>query len=232
MKRLLSLALFPLLLLALTIPTTQAQGKKKDPRANLQPFNEYIGSWDGDGKAKKDSWAETLEWGWKFKGDDAWLVFKVKNGKFLKSGDLKFLPAKETYELTAVDLKDEKIVLEGKVDEKGYLTLLGTDPKTKEQLRMQMFNAGDGVFFNYRLGHAKPGSKFFVEDYAVKSKKVGEVFKSGSKQPECVVSGGLGTIGVTYMGKNYFVCCSGCRDAFAANAEKYVKEFEAKKKGK
>jgi len=27
----------------------------------------------------------------------------------------------------------------------------------------------------------------------------------------------------------YYVCCSGCRDAFNENPEKYIKEFNAKK---
>jgi hypothetical protein len=37
--------------------------------------------------------------------------------------------------------------------------------------------------------------------------------KDGSG-PECVVTGGLGTIAVSYQGKTYYVCCTGCRDAF------------------
>ena len=46
------------------------------------------------------------------------------------------------------------------------------------------------------------------------------------------VSGGIGTIPVTYMGKTYYVCCTGCRDAFRDEPEKYIKEFEARKKKK
>ena len=37
-------------------------------------------------------------------------------------------------------------------------------------------------------------------------------------------------IPVTYNGKTYYVCCTGCRDEFKANPEKYVKEFEEKRK--
>ncbi len=35
---------------------------------------------------------------------------------------------------------------------------------------------------------------------------------------------------VTYNGKEYYVCCSGCREEFKADPEKYIKE--AAKKGK
>jgi hypothetical protein len=229
MKRLLSIALLPALLWAVNADSTAADKEKTDARANLSAFNDYIGDWDGDGKAKKDQWTETVEWGWKFKGDDAWLVFKIKDGKFLKSGELRFLPDKKLYQLTAVDLKDKKMVFEGKI-EKDYLTVLRSDPDTKEQQRVVMFIAGDGVFFNYRYSHAREGAKLFIQDYEVKAKKKGEVFKAGSKQPECVVSGGLGTMAVQFKGTTYYVCCSGCRDAFNENPEKWIKEFMAKKK--
>ncbi|MFM7112038.1 MAG: YHS domain-containing protein, partial [Planctomycetota bacterium] len=43
------------------------------------------------------------------------------------------------------------------------------------------------------------------------------------------VSGGAGTSTVSFKGETFYVCCSGCRDAFNENPEKYVKEFKAKK---
>ena len=52
----------------------------------------------------------------------------------------------------------------------------------------------------------------------------------GEKKPECVVTGGLGTMQVSYMGQTYYVCCSGCRDEFNDNPKKYVDEYNAKKK--
>ena len=35
---------------------------------------------------------------------------------------------------------------------------------------------------------------------------------------------------ISYKGETFYVCCSGCRDAFNENPEKYIKEFKAKKK--
>ncbi len=60
--------------------------------------------------------------------------------------------------------------------------------------------------------------------------KKGVPFASkGDNQPECIVSGGLGTIKVRYKGKTYYVCCSGCKAEFDEHPEKYVKEYEQKK---
>jgi hypothetical protein len=33
---------------------------------------------------------------------------------------------------------------------------------------------------------------------------------------------------VSYKGKTYYVCCGGCRDAFRAEPEKFIKEYEEK----
>jgi hypothetical protein len=228
MKTFITFALLPALCWIVT--SGSAADDKKDPRAALQAFNEYIGSWQGDGTAKKDQWTESIEWGWKFKGNDAWLVFKIKDGKFLKSGEVRPIPGKEgVYKLIAEDVKGNKLDFEGKI-EKENLRLFRTDPDTKEQQRLTMFIAGDGVFFNYNFAQTRAGTKFFTEQYVVRAKKDGEVIKPGSKQPVCVVSGGLGTTAVTHKGVTYYVCCSGCRDAFADDPEKWIKEFEAKKK--
>ncbi|MEP9190592.1 YHS domain-containing protein, partial [Enterobacter hormaechei] len=69
----------------------------------------------------------------------------------------------------------------------------------------------------------------FSPRYQVGATKKGEPFAVVDKGPECVVSGGLGTMRVTHKGKTYYVCCSGCRDAFKEEPDKYVKEFEAKR---
>ena len=47
-------------------------------------------------------WKETINVGWKFKGDDAWLYLQFKDGKHFKTGDLRFLPAKDLFELTVL----------------------------------------------------------------------------------------------------------------------------------
>ena len=46
--------------------------------------------------------------------------------------------------------------------------------------------------------------------------------------PECVVSGGVGTIKVSYKGETYFVCCTGCRDAFNDDPETFLTEYKAR----
>ena len=205
------------------------------PKGALQALNEFIGDWKGSGAPEKrrvergESWEETVSWSLRFKGEDAWLTMTVKNGRYLKSGELHFLVDGKRYQLTAIDKKDKKLVFTGAIKD-GYLILERTDPDTRETQRITMNSAGDGVRFIYRHAHKPDGRTLFTKDYQVACTKAGESLAAREKKVECPVSGGLGTIAVSHNGKTYYVCCSGCRDAFNENPEKYVKEFEAKKK--
>jgi hypothetical protein len=207
------------------------------PKGALQALNEFIGDWKGSGGPEKrrvergESWEETVSWSWRFKGEDAWLVMSIKNGRYLKSGELRYVVDKKRYQLTAVDKKDKKLVFTGE-NKDGYLILERLDPDSKETQRLTMNSAGDGVRFIYRYAHKPDGRTLFTKDYQVAFTKAGESLAAGEKKVECPVSGGLGTIAVSYNGKTYYVCCGGCRDAFNENPEKFVKEFEAKQRKK
>jgi YHS domain-containing protein len=48
----------------------------------------------------------------------------------------------------------------------------------------------------------------------------------GGDGPECVVTGGKGTIAINYKGATYYVCCSGCKQAFNENPEKILAEYK------
>jgi hypothetical protein len=201
----------------------------------LKELNDYIGEWKGSGapeKAKptaKESWTETVNWSWRFKGDDAWITLEIKDGKFLKNGELRYLAEKKRYQLKAVDKTDNKLVFEGELKD-GYLTLDREDDKTKETQRLTMNLAAEGVRFIYRHSHKPEGKTLFVKDYQVACTKEGESLGATAKKNECVVSGGLGTIAVNFKGETFYVCCTGCRDAFNENPEKFITEFKSKKK--
>jgi hypothetical protein len=209
-----------------------------DPnRAALQVLNDYIGRWKGTGGPDKTrpgpndpTWSETIDWSWRFKGDDAWLNFAVKDGKHLIGGELRYLPAKKVYQLAAVDAKKEKREFEGRLDPKGYLILERTDKASGETQQLTMNLAGDGLRFIYRYATRPRGSTLFTKQYMVAASKEGESLGAAAKKNECVVTGGLGTIPVTYMGETFYVCCSSCRDAFNEDPAKFVKEYKAKKK--
>lgn len=229
------LAVGLLALLSLAVPGSAANDKEK-PTAKeaLQEFNDFIGSWKGNGgpekprPAPKEMWSEAVTWAWRFKGDDAWLTMTVKNGRYFQSGDLRYLPAQKRYQLTAATKDGRKLVFEGEWKNE-MLTLDRQDAAKKETQRLKMNLAAEGVRFIYTYEHKAEGRTLFVRDYRVACTKEGESLGAAEKKIKCVVSGGLGKIPVSYKGTTYYVCCSGCRDAFLENPVKYIKEFESKK---
>jgi YHS domain-containing protein len=58
----------------------------------------------------------------------------------------------------------------------------------------------------------------------------GVIFAAGESYPLCIVTEGRGTIQVSYKGKTYWVCCSGCRDLFNDDPESVLAEAAAREK--
>ena len=229
MSRFIACALF----FSTTIFLTQADaGKGTDPKEALQALQEYIGGWKGNGtseKNKSEIWKENADWSWRFKGKDVYLSVENKDSKLFKGGEMRFLPDKEKYQLKMIDKKGEKQVFEGEI-KKGALTLERLDPETKETQQIKMNTAGGGVRLIMTISTKPENRQIFNKQFQVAYTKEGESFGASAKKNECVVTGGLGTMAVSFMGQTYYVCCSGCRDAFNENPAKIIKEYLAKKK--
>jgi hypothetical protein len=236
MNRLFSLTLLLGVVALLLTPLPSWSAPDEQVKEALQAVGEFIGDWKGSGgpdkvklSSKDPIWNEQISWSWKFKGDDAWLTMTVKKGKYFKSADLRYLPAKKLYELTAITADDAKQVFTGKIKNEA-LVLERKDPESKELQVLTMTNAAEGARFIYRLARKKEGSTILTKDFLVATTREGVSLGAKEKKNECVVSGGLGTMQVSYKGETFYVCCSGCADAFKENPEKYIAEFKAKKK--
>ena len=207
----------------------------RSPREALQPFNLLVGSWRGAGipegtreERQIGHWTETIDCEWQFKGNDAWLTVRFDKGKHFAKGELRWLPDNDQFRF-AVDTADKKTVtFTGALKDK-QLTLERTDADRKETQRLT-FSLLHPNRVLYRYDVKPEGKTFFTKLYQVGATKEGVPFAEiGAPEKECVVSGGTGTTSVTYMGKTYYVCCSGCRDEFKENPAKYVAEFEKKR---
>lgn len=208
----------------------------RDPRAALQPFNELIGAWRGSGEvglSRTQPWGETIVWSWRFKDQDAWLECTVTGGKIYGGGELRSL-ADGRYQLTLHPVEKDRPahVFIGKLAANGRsLIVEREDEEKKETHRLTLQFVGE-IRYVLRSERRPQGRTQFVRDFQLAAQRAGE---SLAKQPEntkpvCIVSGGLGTMTVSYKGVTYYVCCTGCRDEFNANPEKYIKEWEEKRK--
>ena len=197
----------------------------------LKAFNEYVGQWKGNGETKApkaEIWKESAEWAWDLKGPEPALKIKVTGGKQLAEGTLKYLPDKKKFHVAAVgvDKKDQVYVGEIKARK---LVLTHEDAATKDKYTIEMSTNNDGARFVYNVAVQRKGVGIARRLAEVGLSKEG-VSLAGGKKNECIVTGGLGTMTVSFNGKTYYVCCSGCRDEFNANPKKYVEEYEKSKK--
>lgn len=208
---------------------------KQDDRAALQPFRTLIGSWKATGRPEKsddrqkDTWTETIAWEWQFKGEKAWLSATFDKGKYFTRGKLAPVPNKpDQFTLTLTTPEKTELIFTGTLKDR-VLTADRTDTASKDEQRIVLSLLHDNRFL-YRLDTKPTGTTRFVKRYTVGATKEGEPFASVAAGPECIVTGGKATIKVTYKGVDYWVCCSGCKDAFNEDPEKIIKEAAAKAK--
>src|SRR5262249_50412385 len=110
------------LALAASVQAADAPAKKTSKEA-LQACNGLIGPRKGTGtpegtqaEKQKGFWIEYDHWGWKFKGDDAWLTLTIEDGKHFTGGELRYLAEKDQYQLTLRTPAKESLVFTGPLD--------------------------------------------------------------------------------------------------------------------
>ena len=168
---------------------------------------------------------------WQFKGADAWLKLDFKKDKSSKNeppfskGELRYRPATNDYELKVLTVQQKAAVYTGSLDDR-KLTVERHEGNKIERLVVTILHSNR---FLYRLDTRPADKSLFAMVWKVGATKEGESFATGDGGPECIVSGGKGTIAVAYQGKTYHVCCSGCRGEFLESPQKYIAEYEAKK---
>jgi len=227
----LRLVVASLALIGLFAGNAHCDEKSDASKEALKALNEFVGQWKGDGKSstlKPADWKEQAEWSWDLKGGEPSLKIKITGGKQIVEGTLKYLTDKKKYQFTAKTVDKKEQVYTGEIKAK-KLVLIHDDTDSKDKYTIEMSTNNEGARFVYNVAVQKKGVGIARRLAEVGLSKEGAAF-AGGKKNECIVTGGLGTMAVSYNGKTYYVCCSGCADEFKANPKKYVDEFEKKKK--
>lgn len=198
----------------------------------LAPFEYMIGSWKGPGIPTANrlrGWPEKHMWAWKFvKGTPVGMTVTLEGNKTLAKGVLSYDAKAKRYILEGTDPDGKPVSFAGTLDSKGRTLTLdrvaGTDA-AKE--RLVLFPNSDQIRYTINHSRQEPGAPQFKVVTEIKVGKEGEIFAAGgaaTEGPKCVLTGGAATMTVSYQGKSYPVCCTGCRDEFNDNPEKYVKK--------
>jgi hypothetical protein len=216
----------------------RAKDAAADKRA-LAPLQAYVGAWRGVGQLKRGSnqgaWTEASEWAWRFKEGQAELRGTLEHDKFFRLLQLQPGDGPGRFVLLATpadgaggeDVEPKRFL--GKVEDDALvMTADESDPEKPARISMRLVAGGDRMVV---LVEKRLGENVYARLAEVGSTRKGSSFaKAVASGPECVVTGGLGTIAVEYMGKTYYVCCGGCRDAFNDDPAGVLEDYRQRKK--
>ena len=197
----------------------------------LSPFNSLIGGWRGSGQVQRGStrgaWRETGTFVWKFSGGKVGIEYQVKDAQHVQTGLISWDAAKKAFTMDALLADKSKQTFRGQF-EKQVLTLV-SEPDVDEMIsRITLRQLNDKrmlVLYEKR----RADQSFYARVGEVGYTREGtRLASSDSSGPECVVTGGEGTIKVMHEGKTYYVCCTGCRDAFNDDPVGILADYRAK----
>lgn len=201
----------------------------------LSELNTLIGGWRGTGQpmrgSTKGSWTETAEWVWEIKKDHVGIRYAVTGGKLLSSA------------LVTWDADEKKYLLEATLPDKSKRDYAGTLSGNKLTFETEADQSGDVsqivvtllredrtlVLFQNRRKDQTQFSRVAELGYTREGTKLAEETSAG---PECIVTGGKGTMSTVYKGKTYYFCCTGCRDAFNDDPDTIIAQAEEKARKK
>ena len=225
------------LVLMATLVAADEAAKETDAAAqkeHLAKVQALVGTWRGVGQpqrgSNKGSWIEGADWAWKFGDGGPSLAVTLDGGKYFSTAELRAGEKSDEYLLVAKSAngKSEQ-TYRGTRDKDGNLSLAADQPPEGMPARISLRVVAGGDRLLVLLEKASAGGSGYLRLAEVGYTRKGSGFGSGSTGPECVVTGGFGSIEVTYNGQKYYVCCTGCRDYFNENPEEVLAEYKARK---
>jgi YHS domain-containing protein len=212
-----------------------------DVPAPFAPLEHLAGGWKGatlpkEGRQSFRGWTESHNWAWKFaKGVPVAMTVTMEGDKVLKRAILSYDAAGKQYRLDGTGADGKPIAFAGRFGPADkFLTLdrVGGPPEAKERLTIRLLPENK-IRYMLWFDRKEPGAPQYSRVFEAGLTKEGEAFAAGgaaANLPKCVLTGGAGTMTVSYQGKTYYVCCTGCRDEFEADPERVL--ASARRKGR
>lgn len=198
----------------------------------LAPFEHLVGGWKGMAippANRLKGWPERHLWSWTFEeGRPVALKLALEGNKRFASAALRYDPAARGYVLSATDVGGRPAAFRGVVDPRGQVLTLereATDSKDRERLTLRLNS--NGIRYTWIEETKEAGSPQFKRTLEANLGKEGESFAAGSDEgdlPKCILTGGAATMSVSYQGRTFPVCCTGCRDEFLADPERWIRK--------
>jgi hypothetical protein len=201
--------------------------------SHLQPIQILLGKWRGTTRREYESFkaVDSHEWVWDLRTnpEQPALVMASDKSPYLRSGRLSWDLGNQKFVLTGVDAEGRERKLVGDFTEAPH-EVTGSDDKQHRVFRLELYEEMSTAGEQWQLAIAQQeNNRYLLEvgkrrgkaDFArfdtVSTQREGTSFAlsdTGYAERTCIISEGLGTTEVTWKGRSYWVCCSGCKAAF------------------
>ncbi len=214
----------------------------------LKDLQILLGTWRGitqknfDGSKSLDE----TNWVWDFKTDKAQPALVMTSGAnpYYRNARMTYDPAKKQYQLELTDPDGATAKFVGEfiaeiVDEPG------DDDKPQRTYKLQFTETGGAEKPRRFVLNQQNNNRYLLEVYeqrgsgdrffridTVSTQREGTsmaLIDEGYGERTCIISGGLGTMTVSYQGKTFYVCCTGCKAAFEEDPERWIARAEEAK---
>jgi hypothetical protein len=210
----------------------------------MQPLQVLLGKWNGTSrKAQLDQ----PEWVWDFQSDrnQPALLIKSDKGTYIREGRLTYLPATQQYRFHFKSPEGTERMVTGTFSEP-VQDVPGDDKKLQRTYKLLLAETAptDGEQWQVAIQQLE-NSRYLIEldrrrgtgPYqrvdTIHSQREGTSFALSDTdygEKTCIISQGLGTMTVSYQGKSYYVCCTGCKAAFEEDPARWIAKWEARQK--
>ena len=222
-------------------------GERRSILAAMMPLQIMLGAWRGTTRNQVGDFNAVDEpsWVWDFQTDrdHPAMVMTSEGSPYIREARLTWLPGDDLFQMTLTDPEGKTRTLSGtfsrqpedvqgddkKLHRTYKLELTESQPQDEKDQWQIVFNQQENNRYLMEL-YKRRGSSFRRFD-TVSTQRQGTSIAANDEdygERTCVISGGLGTIQVSYEGKSYWVCCTGCKAAFEEDPVSWIAEYEAK----
>ncbi len=241
----------PLALSAIGGATADATtaGSKPDPEqqirtviTRLQPLQILLGQWRGTTRREYENFkaVDIHEWVWDLRTNPAQPALTIQSDKspYVKTGRLTWDSEQNRFAMTVSDPGGTARQFTGDFTEPVH-EIVGSDDKLHRVFRLefnQIENGESGELWQLAFAQQennryllevgkRRGKADFTRFDTVSTQREGTSFAvsdTGYAEKTCIISEGLGTTEVTYKGRSYWVCCTGCKAAFEEDPDTWI----------
>ncbi len=222
-----------------TVDETPKPADRETTIKALQKLGTLIGDWKGVAQPKRGSnagaWSEKAQAAWDFANSTADLVVTFEPGQQFHQAAFSLADDGKTPNLTLTPIQGEPILLlrvladdDNQSDDESWIFRSAEDsvPQTRCTVRII---SDIRITLLFEEKSTEKGSYRRLSEIGMT--RAGSRLASGSTgERQCIVTGGLGTMKVSFEGKTYYVCCEGCKQAFDADPKGTIEAYRERLK--